>query len=820
MLRKKKKEVKNSNTITLDELVSKLTLEEKISLVSGKDFWRTVNIDRLHIPSVMLSDGPHGLRKQTDGGDHLGVSNSVTAVCFPPACALASSFDRKLVSGVGRLIGEEAQAEDIAVVLGPAVNIKRSPLGGRNFEYFSEDPYLTGELASAYIDGVQSTGTGTSLKHFAVNNQEKRRLTVSAETDERTLREIYLRGFEKAVKKSSPATVMCSYNRVNGVQVSENKYLLTDILRDEWGYKGVVVSDWGAVNDRSRGLKAGLDLEMPTSSGIGARNIRGALERGELEESDLDIACRRILNLAFKWKQNRQSFEFDREYHHEKAKEAALGTAVLLKNDGGVLPLNDRQNVAIIGEFAQNPRYQGGGSSHIRSYKVSGILDCLKDNPRIKYCRGFETGKKDNLLLISQAVTIAADSDAAVIFAGLPDEYESEGFDRRHLRLPDEQNALISAVAAVQKNTVVVLHNGSAVEMPWIDNVPAVLECYLGGEAVGEAQADLLFGKVSPSGKLAETFPLRLSDTPCYEYFPGTADTSEYREGIFVGYRYYQTFAKPTLFPFGHGLSYTQFRYSDLKVDNKNIFESHGASVSVTVTNVGSRPGAEVVQLYISALNPSVFRSKLELRGFEKVYLEPGESRAVTMRLEPEDFAYYNINEKAFVCENGNYDILIGSSSEDIRLRDRFILSGFKNCDNPYSADVNAMYSSKRVNSLSRSDFEKLLGRKVDVDIPSLPLTVENSIGDALGTPHADRIFSIITLVSRLLGDVSNAQMLVCGAMEMPIRSLCAMSGGAVNEKMGEAIVDYLNGGSFAKLIAGLAAGKLKPEKSEKHEKH
>lgn len=819
MGRKKNKSVKKSNTMTLDELVSKLTLEEKISLVSGKDFWHTVDIDRLHIPSVMLSDGPHGLRKQTDGGDHLGVSNSVTAVCFPPACALASSFDRKLVSEVGRLIGEESQAEDIAVVLGPAVNIKRSPLGGRNFEYFSEDPYLTGELASSYIDGVQSTGTGTSLKHFAVNNQEKRRLTVSAEVDERALREIYLRGFETAVKKSSPSTVMCSYNRVNGVQVSENKYLLNDILRDEWGWRGVVVSDWGAVNDRSKGLKAGLDLEMPSSSGIGARNIRKALDNGELEEADLDKACRRILNLVFKWKQNRQSFEFDRESHHEKAKQAALGTAVLLKNDGDVLPLNNKQNIVFIGEFAEKPRYQGGGSSHIRPYKVSGALEGVADNPRIKYAKGYETGRKDNSALIREAVTLAADSDAAVIFAGLPDEYESEGFDRRHMRMPEEQNALISAVAAVQSNTVVVLHNGSAVEMPWIDSVPSVLECYLGGEAVGEAQLDLLFGRVSPSGKLAESFPKKLSDTPCYEYFPGTADTSEYRESIYVGYRYYRTFGKQTLFPFGHGLSYTQFKYSDLKTDNKNIFDSHGASVSVTVTNTGKYAGAEVVQLYISALNPSVFRSRIELRGFEKVFLEPGESRAVTMRLEAEDFAYYNVKEKAFVCENGNYDILIGSSSEDIRLRDRFILSGFKNCENPYSAETNAVYTCENVNSVSKSEFEQLLGRRVEVDIPSIPLTVENSIGDALGTPHADRIFSIVSLVSRLLGDVSNAQMLVCGAMEMPIRSLCAMSGGAVNEKMGEAIVDYLNGGSFAKLIAGLAAGKLKTEKGVKNEK-
>ncbi len=806
--------------MTLDELVALLTLDEKISLVSGKDFWRTVNIDRLHIPSVMMSDGPHGLRKQPDGGDHLGVSKSITAVCFPAASALAASFDKKLVYETGRTLGEECQAEDIAVLLGPAINIKRSPLGGRNFEYFSEDPYLTGELASSYINGVQSTGTGTSLKHFAVNNQEKRRMTVSAEVDERALREIYLKAFETAVKRSNPYTVMCSYNRVNGEQISESGLFLTDILKKEWGYKGYVVSDWGAVKDRSKGLKAGLDLEMPASYGVGERNIRKALKDGSIEESDLDKACRRILNVVFKYKQNRQSFEFDRAVHHETAKKIALNTAVLLKNENSVLPLDEKKTAVFIGEFAEKPRYQGGGSSHIRAYKVSGVLDSVKDNPRVKYARGFDcTSDKIDENLIKEAVTLASDSDTAVIFAGLPGSYESEGFDRKHMRLPENQNRLIKEVCKVQKNVVIVLHNGSPVEMPWIDSVSSVLECYLGGEAVGEAQYDLLFGRVSPSGKLPETFPLRLSDSPCYECFPGTANTSEYRESIYVGYRYYSTFSKKVLFPFGHGLSYTKFKYSDLKADNKNIFEDHGANISVTITNTGSCPGAEAVQLYISPLDSQVFSSRIELKGFEKVFLNPGESKSVTFRLEPGDFSYYNVTEKSFVCRNGSYDILIGSSSEDIRLRDRFILSGFKNYDVPYPENVNKLYSTDKVASLSRSDFEALTGRNIETDIPTLPLTINNSIGDALGTPHADRVESIVKLFAPVVGGKSDAEMIVAGAMEMPIRSLVAMSGGMFNEKMGEAIVDFLNGEKLAPCLVKLVSAKFTVGKDDSDEK-
>ena len=438
----------------------------------------------------------------------------------------------------------------------------------------------------------------------------------------------------------------------------------------------------------------------------------------------------------------------------------------------------------------------------------------------MKYARGFDcTSDKIDENLIKEAVTLASDSDTAVIFAGLPDSYESEGFDRKHMRLPENQNRLIKEVCKVQKNVVIVLHNGSPVEMPWIDSVSSVLECYLGGEAVGEAQYDLLFGRVSPSGKLPETFPLRLSDSPCYEYFPGTANTSEYRESIYVGYRYYSTFSKKVLFPFGHGLSYTKFKYSDLKADNKNIFEDHGANISVTITNTGSCPGAEAVQLYISPLDSQVFSSRIELKGFEKVFLNPGESKSVTFRLEPGDFSYYNVTEKSFVCRNGSYDILIGSSSEDIRLRDRFILSGFKNYDVPYPENVNKLYSTDKVASLSRSDFEALTGRRIETDIPTLPLTINNSIGDALGTSHADRVELIVKLFAPVVGGKSDAEMIVAGAMEMPIRSLVAMSGGMFNEKMGEAIVDFLNGEKLAPCLAKLVSAKFTVGKDDSDEK-
>lgn len=804
--------VEEVRKVSLDDVVSGLTLEEKIALVSGKDFWHTVNVEDspVKVPSVMVSDGPHGLRKQDDNADNLGINDSIVAVCFPSAAGLAASFDTELMRTVGEALGEECQAENVSTILGPAINIKRSPLCGRNFEYFSEDPYLAGKMSASYINGVQSKNTGTSLKHFAVNNQERRRYTVSAEVDERTLREIYLAGFETAVKEAQPWTVMCSYNRVNGEQVSESKKLLTDILRDEWGFKGLVVSDWGAVNDRVKGLKAGLDLEMPGSFGMGAKKIRAALENGTLTEAELDKAVRRNINLAFKWHQNRLECEFDREEHHKKAKEAALKTMVLLKNDNNILPLKKTQKIAYIGEYAKKPRYQGGGSSHINSYRVSDAFSETIRHCDVSYATGFGVDDiKPDPELVARAVEVAADADVAVIFAGLPESIESEGFDRKDMKMPECQNYLIDRITEVQKNVVVVLHNGAPVEMPWIDKVSGVLEAYLAGEAVGEAETEILFGNENPSGRLAETFPLKLSDTPCYNTFPGTFNTVEHREGIFVGYRYYETAEKEVLFPFGHGLSYTKFRYSDLKFDKTTFTpDSDGVDVSLTVTNTGDVDGAETVQIYVSPAQKTVFRSNTELKGLAKVMLRAGESKTVTVHLDKRSFAYYHINEKDFVCDDGNYIVMAGASVADIRLDGEIQLSGFGVHENPYSEEVNLLYNNAQVQKLNRSEFEKLLGRKLNVGQPQKPYTWDSCLGDTVGTKYGDIIERIVSEVCNKAG--AGSDMLYYGAMATPIRTLAALSNGVVTEGLGDSLVDLMNEkpGAIAKLaLNGVLTG-------------
>lgn len=625
----------------LEELCAKMTLEEKAGLCSGSDFWHTKPVEHLGIPAMMVSDGPHGLRKQKDEGDHLGVNDSIKAVCFPTGCTIAASFDRDLIREMGEALGTSCQAEGVGVILGPAVNIKRSPLCGRNFEYYSEDPYVAGEMAASYIEGVQSKHVGTSIKHFMANSQETRRMSSDSRVDGRTMREIYLPAFETAVKKSKPWTVMCSYNRINGTYAAENKWLLTELLRDEWGFDGFVVSDWGAVNDRVAGVKAGLDLEMPPSFGVNDKLIVEAVKNGTLEEKVLDEAVIRILNIIYRYMEHRdKTAVFDRDAQHDLSRKAAEESLVLLKNDG-VLPLKKEQKIAIIGQYAKKPRYQGGGSSHINSHKVSGMLDFVQDMKNVTYAQGYDDrleeaddmagGRADSIdpksadiakALLDEAVQAAKEAEVAVIFAGLPDSFESEGYDRKHMRMPDSQNLLIHEIAKVQPNTIVVLHNGSPVEMPWVDEVKGILEAYLGGEAVGEAEYNILFGNVNPSGKLAETFPLRLEDNPSYLYYIGEGDMTEYREGVFVGYRYYDTKKMQTLFPFGHGLSYTEFAYSNLRLerdsDVKDQVSRQGAvgnvaegdlsidgtlrikdtdrlKVSIDITNTGSVEGKEVM---------------------------------------------------------------------------------------------------------------------------------------------------------------------------------------------------------------------------------
>lgn len=654
----------------LKELIREMTLEEKAGLCSGADFWNTMGIERLGIPSAMMTDGPHGLRKQEGAADHLGLNKSVNAVCFPAACATASSFDVELMERMGQILGDECQAENVSMLLGPAVNIKRSPLCGRNFEYMSEDPYLTGKMASAYIRGVQSKGIGTSMKHFAVNNQETDRMQISSEVSERAFREIYLPAFEEAVKKAQPKTVMCSYNKINGVFSSENKKLLTDILRDEWGFEGYVVSDWGAVNDRVKGLKAGLDLEMPGSEGYNTRKIIRAVENGELEEEILDRTVERILKVVFSYADNRKAETvFDREKDHKAAADIETECAVLLENKGA-LPLRKEQKIVYIGEFAKKPRYQGGGSSHINTDSVVSALEtAVRKGRAVEYVKGFSS-ERDEMTEeeLKQACEAAAGADAVVIFAGLPDSFESEGYDRKHLGMPNCQNALIEAVAEAQPNTIVVLHNGAPVEMPWLGKVKAVLEAYLGGQAVGGAVVNVLYGNANPSGRLAETFPLRIQDTPCYLNYGGEHDKSVYSEGVFVGYRYYTSKEMEVLFPFGYGLSYTTFSYGNLTLDKKEFKESEKLLVSVDVTNTGACTGKEVVQLYVAPKGGTIIRPVRELKAFEKTELAPGETKTVTFELDSRAYAYWNTEIHDWHVETGAYEIQICRNAQEVLL--------------------------------------------------------------------------------------------------------------------------------------------------------
>lgn len=654
-------------------IISQMTLEEKAGMCSGKDFWHLKGVERLGIPEVMVSDGPHGLRKQNEKADHLGANESIKAVCFPTACATACSFDRDLLKELGEALGDECQAEDVSVILGPAVNIKRSPLCGRNFEYFSEDPYLAAQMAAAHIQGVQSKNVGTSIKHFAANNQEYRRLSCSSEIDERTLREIYLAAFEAPIKEGKPDTVMCSYNKINGTFASENHWLLTEVLRDEWSFDGYVMSDWGAVNDRIEGLKAGLDLEMPASGGHTDAEIVAAVKAGTLDESVLDTAVERILRIIFKFADRRMPGNFDKERHDQLAAKIAEESMVLLKNDG-ILPLpKEGKKIAFIGKFAAKPRFQGGGSSHINSCKITSALDAVKQTPTITssvtYAQGYDVAEdQTDPNLLAEAVRTASEADIAVIFAGLPDAFESEGYDRTHMEMPECQNELIREILKVQKNTVVVLHNGSPVEMPWADDVNAILESYLCGQAVGAAQVRLLFGLANPCGKLAETIPLKLQDNPSYLNFPGDGQTVEYKEGVFVGYRYYDTKAMDVRFPFGHGLSYTTFQYSDMQLSCDQLADDDTLTVSLKVKNTGNMAGKEIVQLYVADQTKAANRPEKELKNFVKVYLEPGQEKAVTMTLDKRSFAWYNTQIHDWYAASGDYQILAAASSRDIRL--------------------------------------------------------------------------------------------------------------------------------------------------------
>ncbi len=748
----------------LKKLISQMSLEEKAGLCSGADFWHTKAIKHLGIPDVMVSDGPHGLRKQDLEAENPNINKSIKAVCFPSGAGTACSFDRALIQKIGEALGDECQAEDVAVLLGPAVNIKRSPLCGRNFEYFSEDPYLSGEMATYHIKGVQSRGIGTSLKHFCANNQEHRRMTVSAEIDERTLREIYLAGFESAVKQAQPWTVMCSYNRINGVYASENHRTLTEILRDEWGFKGFVMSDWGAVNERAKGVAAGLDLEMPASGGVNDAEIVKAVKNGTLSEKDLDAAVERILHIVYQYYENKkENAACDWGKHDQIAREVESECMVLLKNQDDILPLNKNDQIAFIGKFAESPRYQGGGSSHINSLRVTSALEAVKGIANVSYAQGYDiTEDVINRKLFDEAVKTAAAAKVAVVFAGLPEYMECEGFDREHMRMPDCQNKLIEAIAKVQPNTVVVLHNGSPIEMPWIYSVKGVLELYLGGQAVGAATIDVLFGNKNPCGKLAETIPLKFSDNPSYLFFPGEGDRSDYREGVFVGYRYYDKKEMPVRFPFGYGLSYTSFTYSDLKLSAEKIKDTDTLNVTVKVKNTGTRFGKEIVQLYVHDNQTDIIRPQKELKGFEKVALNPGEEKNVSFKLDRRAFAYYNAQIKDWRVQSGTFDILIGKSSRNIVL----------------SAQV---------------------GVASTVNLPC-KFTMTSTLGDVMACEKTRPFLGVLIKdyapnIGMGTGNLGAAEAQMQAAMfrDMPIRAIPSFSNGAITLNMLKGILETIN---------------------------
>ncbi len=822
----------------IKEIIKNLTLEEKSLLVGGADAWNTVAVKRVGIPAIRVSDGPHGLRKT----DHLmDGEKTVQAVCFPSGAGLASSFNRKLIGHLGTVLGRECKGENVNVLLGPAINIKRSPLCGRNFEYLSEDPYLAGQIASAYVKGVQSEGVGVSLKHFAANNQEKRRMTVSAVIDERTLREIYLAAFEEVVKSARPDTLMCSYNKINGVYSSENPWLLNKVLRDEWGFEGLVMSDWGAVNDRPKGVEAGLDLEMPSSNGINADKVKEAVMNGELDEKYLDLAVEHVLKLVDKYtgfaanvteesiigyvpeevnadpendaiNESEQETEevktFDRVADHKEARKIARECMVLLKNDGA-LPLKKDQNILFVGEFAKKPRIQGGGSSHINCTRIISALAASTRHTKVMYSKGFSS--TDDVIdekLAADAKEKAAQADVAVIFAGLPDSFESEGYDRKHIRLPQCQNRLIREIAAIQPNTVVVLHNGSPVSMPWVSNVNAILEAYLGGEASGEAVVDILFGKVNPSGKLAETFPVGIKDTPCYNYFPGNRLTVEYREGLFVGYRYYDKVNAEVLFPFGHGLSYTSFLYSDLKVETG--YKS--AKIKFKIKNTGNISGAEVAQIYVGKMNSAVLRPVKELKGFEKVMLKPGEEKEIVCELDERAFSYYSKGAGKWVVEPGKYAICVGASSRDIRLKDQVEFAVENEGKDELTAEQLPTYFYGTPAAIPDDEFEKLLGTQIPESQfeSDKKFDIDMTLEDVKYSPTGKKYFvPLLSMACRKKLSRKEAYEEECMS-EMPLHSLICMSGGILNLDIGESIVQIINGenvGENLKKLSKLGLG-------------
>lgn len=787
------------------DMVKQLILEEKAGLCSGKNFWYTKAAERLGLEAVMMTDGPHGLRKQDGESDHLGINQSVPATCFPTACATASSFDTELMYRIGEALGEECLKEEVGVILGPGANSKRSPLCGRNFEYISEDPCVTGEIAAALIQGIQSKGVGTSIKHFAANSQEKCRMVSDSIVDERALREIYLAGFETAVKKAQPWTVMCSYNKLNGIYASENRRLLTDILRDEWNFKGLVVTDWGAASDRVQGILAGEDLEMPGPSPSNDKKIIDAVKAGELPEEALDLCVARILELLEKSSENKKKeYACDMEAHHGLARQAAAESAVLLKNEHNILPASREASTAVIGAFAETPRYQGAGSSKINPAKMEHFLAAMNERGiPYEYAPGYELKDEGRAEELRELAVKAAKEKAIVfLFAGLPDEYESEGFDRDNLSMPESHNRLIEEVAAVNENVVVILMCGAPVQMPWKDRVKGILLAYLGGQAGGSACADLLYGSSNPCGKLAETFPEAVEDTPCHAWYPSPNKNAEYRESIFTGYRYYLTAEKPVAFPFGFGLSYTSFEYSGLSLSSLDFREEQSLTARVSVTNTGKRAGAEIVQLYVSQKDPVIFKAERELKGFRKVFLEPGETKEVCFELDFRSFAYYDTVHSEWAVENGTYEIQIGASSADIRLIAPIKAVGFSEGASEIIRERlkdTAYYNLSRERGLSitREEFELLYGRDIIEEKRGKPFDINSTLNDIKETPAGKDVAEMFRQqAAQMLGSGGNGdieRMMQAMLMDMPLRNFMMFSGGALGIEQINGILEMLN---------------------------
>ena len=785
------------------DIIEKMTIEEKAAFLSGKGEWQTRDFERLGIPSIFCSDGPHGIRKQAGAGDHLGLNASLPATCFPTAATIANSWNTELGETLGETLGEEAMAEGVNVLLGPGLNIKRSPLCGRNFEYFSEDPYLAGKMAASYVRGIQSQGVYACPKHFAVNSQELRRMAMNSVVDERTLREIYLTGFEIAVKEGGAKTIMSAYNEINGTYANENKHLLNDILRKEWGFDGIVITDWGASNDHALGVAAGSNLEMPNPGLDSARELIAAVESGKISIEDVDARVDELLDAVMTLYVNAQgkSDEFDKNAHHNVARRAAAESTILLKNEGGILPLKAGAKVAIVGDFAFVPRYQGAGSSLVNPTKIETVAELIGtyDLQVVGMSRGYSRNGQEDATVRKEALDIAAKADIILYFFGLNEDSESEGMDRTHMRIPQNQINLLQELGQVNPNLVGIISAGSAIEMPWHHYFKALLHCYLNGQAGAGAVLDILMGDVNPSGKLSETIPRRLEDTPAYRYYPSQERTSEYRESLYVGYRYYDTAEVPVLYPFGFGLSYTTFEYSGLEVNEEGV--------SFTITNSGSRDGAEVAQLYVGLPNGKVFRPKKELKGFAKVFLKAGESKKVSIAFDDKTFRYFNVNTNNWEVEDGKYVISVGASSADIRLTGEVLKS--ETTENiPYKKEELPSYYSGKIQSVETAEYEKLLGRSV----PDGKWSGELGLNDAICQMYyaksslARFAYNRLTAIKKKADESGKPDLNILFIYNMPFRAMAKMTGGAVSMEMAEGIVKLVNGhffGGLGQIISG-----------------